>query len=209
MSLNTDSEYSTSKCKLPSNSCLQMRSDNSVALISIESMEFRLFRDFFGQTGEQLIPYAVQYSERNQKLVGLFELNGKMHISLCNVIDGRITSVPFRKVTKTNSDIFFPKTMVMNYLEDSLIVGGSDTEDIRMGGAHLYVLKFDESLTVLDSLELNIGKDKLMAVTAMSTINDKNLVVAGAFSALFVVEWNGHNLCIINTYSNVHSCKCS
>jgi hypothetical protein len=177
-------------------------------VINIESMEFKLFRDFFGQPGEQLTPYAVQYSEKNHKLVGLFELNGKMNISLCNVIDGRITSVPFRKVTKTQSDIFFPKTMVMNFLEDSLIIGGSDTEDIRMGGAFLYVVKFDESMTVLDNLELNIGKDKLMSVTALSTIHDKNLFVAGTFGSVFVVEWNGHNLCIINTYSRVHSCKC-
>lgn len=95
-------------------------------------------------------------------------------------------------------------------LDDGLLfAGGSTNEDLTQGQAKLFALTFDEHMFMVDSLELKAGNSSKWGVSSIRRFIDKDVVVAGTYQAVFVVEWTGSHFCLLNYVEELHSCRSS
>lgn len=95
-------------------------------------------------------------------------------------------------------------------LDDGLVfAGGSTHEDISKGQAKLFALTFDENLQMVDEIELrsnNPAAGSKWGVTCLRRFIDRDVLIAGVYQGIFVVEWTGTHFCILNIVEDLHSC---
>lgn len=92
-------------------------------------------------------------------------------------------------------------------LDDGILfAGGSSKQDLKNGEAKLFAITFDESMNQLDDIVLKMpqGESKL-GVTSMRRFMDKDVLVAGTFQTIFIVEWTGTHFCLLNAVEDLHS----
>lgn len=96
-------------------------------------------------------------------------------------------------------------------MDDGLVfAGGSTQADISRGQAKLFALTFDENLQMVDEIELrsnNPAAPSKWGVTCLRRFIDRDVLIAGVYQGVFVVEWTGTHFCILNIVEDLHSCK--
>ena len=93
-----------------------------------------------------------------------------------------------------------------------MFAGGSTHEDISRGQAKLFALTFDENLQMVDEIELrsnNSAAGSKWGVTCLRRFIDRDVLIAGVYQGIFVVEWTGTHFCILNIVEDLHSCSFS
>jgi hypothetical protein len=94
-------------------------------------------------------------------------------------------------------------------LDDSLLFAGGSTHTERSEGIpKLYAITFDEQLQVVDSLNLILpSAPPKAAVFSLRRYPESDVLLAGVFQTLFVVEWTGTHFAILNVVEELHTCK--
>jgi hypothetical protein len=85
--------------------------------------------------------------------------------------------------------------------------GGSDSRDLTKGMARVFALTFDEDISYITSLSLPSMSMNTMTVSGIKRMTDRDVLMMGTHSSLFVVEWTGTHFEILNHIEEIHTCN--
>ncbi len=60
---------------------------------------------------------------------------------------------------------------------------------------------------MVDSMELRAGNAPRWGVSSIRRFIDKDVIVAGTYQAVFIVEWTGSHFCLLNYVEDLHNCR--
>lgn len=85
--------------------------------------------------------------------------------------------------------------------------GGTGLEPSSSSDAIMYSVSFDRNLRKLDQLVLSDSTERKRAISCMRRDSTRNIIFAGVFQDVYVIEWTGSYLCVLRIFDNIHSCK--
>lgn len=87
-------------------------------------------------------------------------------------------------------------------------VGGSTSKDLSSSDAVLFAVSVESGdFEVLDDLVMREEGEQKMGVTSLRRDRDRDVLYAGVFQDIFIVEWSGSNFIVLRVIDNIHSCK--
>lgn len=91
---------------------------------------------------------------------------------------------------------------------DVFFVGGSTSKDLSSSDAVLFAVSVESGdFEVLDDLVMREEGEQKMGVTSLRRDRDRDVLYAGVFQDIFIVEWSGSNFIVLRVIDNIHSCK--
>lgn len=95
-------------------------------------------------------------------------------------------------------------------LDDRLFFAGGFIQTPQGLYPKLFAITFDDKLKPLNDIELMAGNNRgqgKVGVSSLKRIRDKQVLLVGTLYNLFVVEWTGYQFSVLNTITDMHSCR--
>ena len=183
--------------------------DHSVGLVDVLSFSVVTFRQFFGEPASSAALLACVYLAELDTLAGLVEHNGRVSLHWRASPAGKHQAQSLQGLLAVENEEFFPGCLCRTFQEPLLVAGGSDKRDPRMGSPVLVGFKLEAAgPRYVDHLCIRSTQGKReMTVSALQRMPDRNVFLAGVFQAVYVVDWSGIGLSLLNYFSGVHSCS--
>lgn len=182
--------------------------DNSVAIIDIETFGIiEFYKNFFGDSNQVVTPMGLCYSRKAKALCGLHWSNDKIFLTLRYTASGKNYCQSLQGILVESGESFYPMCLTTTLNEEYILVGGSNSKDPRMGTPKLVCLKLDQNFKFMDEVVLQDEPTrKMMTVSAITrTSQHRDIYAAGVYSNIYIIEWNGTNLAVLNRFLDAHS----
>ena len=183
--------------------------DHSIGLIEVLSFSMLSYKNFFGEVASSAVLQSCVYLQELETLAGLVEHNGRISLQWRATPTGKHFSQSLQDLLSVENEEFFPSCLSRAYADTMLIAGGSDKRDPRMGSPVVVGFKIENSaVKYVDHICIRSTQSKKeMTVSAMQRMPDSNIFLVGVFQSVYLIDWSGIGLTIVNYYSNIHSCR--
>ena len=94
-------------------------------------------------------------------------------------------------------------------LDSSLVFigGGTEAKATQTSDAVLYAVTFDRQMQKIDKLLLTDATESKRAISCLRRDPTKNILYAGVFQDVYLIEWTGSHFCVLRSLDNLHSCR--
>ena len=92
-------------------------------------------------------------------------------------------------------------------LDDRIFFGGGSYSPSNAPAcAKLFVVMFEGTFSLVEDIELHVNfSQEENCVSSLKRFKDKQVLIAGTKGSVFIVEWTGTHLCILNQIRELHS----
>jgi hypothetical protein len=186
------------------NKFLWAKGDHQLTIVDVSTFNYDAIPTFFGKSGESASAVTALAARDYGRLLGVYSLGLNHHITVVDLKVGLVR----KSAMEVNSK--FPRIYTCeNSFSDNKIafLAGSTDEDLNRGHAIIQAVTFDLELQLIDDLELKSSARPQghRAVTALARAQDRDVMFAGVANGVFVIEWTGTHLCVLNYVDDIHS----
>ena len=157
-----------------------------------------------GLVHKQTQALAALVSKNQEQSVIFYSLQQNTSVikAISEITDSTTSS---QGVSRTNQSMLCMETST-----DSSVLflgGGSGSEPTSSSDAIMYSVSFDRNLRKIDQLVLSDSTERKRAISCMRRDPSRNIIFAGVFQDVYVIEWTGSYLCVLRIFDNIHSCR--
>jgi hypothetical protein len=176
---------------------LYPRGDSTLSVYTVEREDMLTIPHYFPSVQGSVHPLCILMDTGMNRSIGLYTVN--------NI--GELVHWDKNGITRKDTNRVFGKDEKIDIIEDSKDMGVffAAGNSVATKKSKLWAVGYSSEFKILDSIDLVMAGSGNLNISSMRRCKDKDVIFVGTAKSVFVVEWTGTHLCLINIVQDINS----